>query len=348
MKSQLAEMVDIGQYTTFNLGGKAKYFAIATLATDLPELINLATKHNVRPFVLGGGSNIIVSDGELDILAIKIEIPGINIVEESDDYALVKVGAGVIWDDLVKWSVEKNLTGIEALSAIPGTCGAAPVQNIGAYGTEFKDVCANVSVYDTQTKTFSNFNNDNCEFSYRHSIFKQQPGRYIVTSITIELSKKAPSVPNYPGVKEWLAEHKITSPALADIRQAITEIRWSKLPRPSEIPNVGSFFTNPIVDKKTLNTILKNNPSAPHFEVGTNLFKLSAGWLIDQADLKGKDFGKIKTYQNNALVLINPRSTSSGQATASFAEVIAARDEIVKIVKEKFGVTIEMEPEIVE
>lgn len=342
--SQISQNVDIAPYTTFSMGGQARYFSIATSATDLPALLKFAVDNNVKTFILGGGSNIVVTDEPLEMLVIKMEIGGIEIIDPpaggKPKYSLVKVGAGVDWDKLVAWAVKHDLAGIEALSAIPGTCGAAPVQNIGAYGAEFKDVCESVEVFDTQTGELAILLNKDCQFTYRDSIFKHQPGHYIITSITLKLNKIKPKAPAYPGVKDWFTKHKITSPTLADIRKAITEIRWSKLPKPSETPNVGSFFKNPIVDKKTFKDLEKKWPEIVNFPAENNKIKLGAGWLIDQCGLKGFTRDSLSTYENNALVIIN-----NGQAT--FDELTAFVREITRTVNNRFGITLEVEPILV-
>lgn len=332
--------MDIAPYTTFSMGGQARYFSIATSAADLPALLKFAVDNNVKTFILGGGSNIIVTDEPLEVLVIKMEIGGIEIVKETKTGTLVKIGAGMDWDKAVAWTVKHNLAGIEALSAIPGTCGAAPVQNIGAYGAEFKDVCESVEVFDTKNNSVATLSNKDCQFTYRDSIFKHQPGRYIITSITLKLNKTKPKTPAYPGVKDWLTKHKITSPTLADIRKAITEIRWNKLPKPNETPNVGSFFKNPIVDKKTFKDLEKKWPEIVSFPAENNKVKLGAGWLIDQCGLKGFTRDSLSTYKNNALVIVN-----NGQAT--FDELTAFVREITRTVNNKFGITLEVEPILV-
>lgn len=338
--SQISQNVDIAPYTTFRLGGQARYFSIATTPNDLPALFNFALENQVKPFILGGGSNIVVTDEPLNILAIKMEIKGIEIVKDDKTATTVHAGAGVIWDDLVAWAVRHKLSGIEALSAIPGTVGAAPVQNIGAYGAELKDVCISVEVFDTATNTLTTLAPKDCQFSYRDSIFKHQPGRYVITGIVIKLLKKAPKVPNYPGVKDWLTQHNITAPDLVSIRKAITEIRSRKLPKPEIQPNVGSFFKNPIIDQKTFKILEKKFPGIVNFPAGNNKVKLGAGWLIEQCGLKGFTRDSLSTHEDNALVIIN-----NGQAT--FDELMAFVQEITRTVNNKFGLTLEIEPILV-
>lgn len=345
MKSQITAGVDIASYTTFRLGGPAKFFAIATTPTDIPDLLAFAKTNEVGTFILGSGSNIVANDEPLEMLVIKMEIDGIEKIAETKTTTTIKAGAGVVWDNLVAWAVKHNLAGIEALSAVPGTCGAAPVQNIGAYGAEFKDVCESVEVYDTQTNSFTNLTNKQCQFAYRDSIFKHQKNRYVITSITLKLTpmlKSQPAkIPDYPGVKEYLDQKKITKPTLSDIRKAITDIRWSKLPKPSELANVGSFFKNATVDQETLDELLNKYPNLKYFPINNKEFKVPAGWLIEQAGLKGFTRDSLSTYAKNALVI-----TNHGQAT--FDDLKSFVSEITRTVNNKFGITLEVEPIFVE
>jgi UDP-N-acetylmuramate dehydrogenase len=288
---------------------------------------------------LGGGSNLVFPDGVLDVLALRIELLGFTIVDENDEYADVEIGAGENWDSIVARAVEMGLSGIEAMSAIPGTAGATPVQNVGAYGQEIKDTLLSVRVFGTHDFSLKTLSNAECKFAYRDSIFKsEQKGKYIITSITLRLSKKPPLMPNYKGVKEFFGQ--IENPTLAQIRDAIIAIRKVKLPDPKETPNVGSFFENPIVEKSVADELKNIYPSMPSFDVGDGNVKIPAGWLIENAGLKGKDFGMISTYANNALVLVN-----NGQATR--ADIERVRDEIIKTVFDKFGITLEQEPEMI-
>lgn len=338
---KIQENVDIKNYCTFKIGGRARFFAEIEKIDDLKDILNFSKIKNVPVFILGGGSNVIFPDGDIDFLVLKINIAGFNIIQEDDKTVDVKIGAGEIWDEVVEKTVAMGLSGIEALSAIPGTVGATPVQNVGAYGVEVKDTILELEVFDIYKSIIKKLSNKECKFGYRDSIFKNEDkGRYIITSVTYRLSKLSPKIPQYPDTIKYFNERNITNPTLKDIRQALIEIRWRKLPNPKEIPNAGSFFKNPIVSKKIAENIIKDFPNAKIFSIDDNYAKVPAGWLIENAGLKGKSFGNISVYENNALVLINTNN-------ASKEDLINAENQIIKTIQEKFEVTLEQEPEII-
>jgi UDP-N-acetylmuramate dehydrogenase len=346
---KILEYVDIKDYSTLQIGGKFRYFKVISSKEELPSLYAIAESDgrfkNIPIFVLGGGSNIVFSDGILNVIALKIEIKGFEIVSEKQNYADIKVGAGEIWDEIVSRTVEMGLSGFESLSAIPGTVGAGPVQNIGAYGSEVKDTILSVEVFDLEKGIITYINNKDCKFGYRDSIFKNEAkGKYVITAVTYRLNKLvgplfSPAL-SYPGVMKYFEENKIQNPSLKQIRNAIIDIRREKLPNPKEIPNVGSFFKNPIVSNVVADKIRKDFPLANFFKVGNEYSKIPAGWLIENAGLKGKSFGNISVYDKNALILIN-----NGNATID--DIIKAKNQIIEIVKEKFGIVLEQEPEMI-
>jgi UDP-N-acetylmuramate dehydrogenase len=352
----IQEYVDIKNYSTLKIGGQFRYFVIITKKEELPLIYAIAHDDgkykNIPIFILGGGSNIVFSNGVINVIALKIEIKGFEIIEESDEYAKIKVGAGEIWDEIVKKIVDMNLSGLEALSAIPGTVGATPVQNVGAYGSEVKDTITEVEVFDIKENVIINVKNEDCKFGYRDSIFKNEAkGKYIITAVTYKFLKikdvLKSSALGYPGVIKYfsaqggsaLGGDQITNPTLKQIREGIIDIRNEKLPNPNEIPNVGSFFKNPIISKDLFLAISPTCGQIPSFEVGDDAVKIPAGWLIENAGLKGKSFGNISVYDKNALVLVN-----NGNATKE--DLVNAKNEIIKIVFNKFGVILEQEPEI--
>lgn len=363
---KIQEYVDIKDYSTLHIGGQFRYFTVISSTSDLASICVIAHTDSKKIFILGGGSNIVFSDGVIDIFAIKIEIKGFEIVKETDEYSIIKIGAGELWDKIVEKTVKMNLRGLEALSAIPGTVGATPVQNVGAYGAEVKDTIIEVEVFDIKDNKIKIISNKDCKFGYRDSIFKNEAkGKYVITSVTYRLEKELfknssgkvlgrggqKPVPDhfhknfskallYPGVMKYFEEREIINPNLAQIREAIIYIRSEKLPDPKEIPNVGSFFKNPIVPNEIATKIKKEFPDAKFFQVSDNLIKIPAGWLIENAGLKGKSFGKISVYNKNALVLVNTKD-------ATFEDIIYTRNEIIKTVKEKFGIILEQEPEII-
>ena len=340
----IQEYVDIKNYSSLKIGVQFRYFVIVDNKEDLSDVFVFAEKNMVPIFILGGGSNIVFSDGVINVLALKIEIKGFEIVEESDEYAKIKVGAGEIWDKIVEKTVAMNLSGLEALSLIPGTVGATPVQNVGAYGSEVKDTIVEVEVFDVKENVFKNIKNEECKFGYRDSIFKNEAkGKYIITAVTYKLLKikdvLKSSALGYPGVMRYFENLDITNPTLKQIRDGIIDIRSEKLPNPSENPNVGSFFKNPIVENDIVKNILNEFPNAKFFSVDDKFTKIPAGWLIENAGLKGKSFGNVSVYDKNALVLVN-----NGNATKE--DLINTKNEIIKIVFDKFGITLEQEPEV--
>lgn len=342
---KIQEYVDIKNYSTFKIGGQFRYFIKIENKKDLLGLYLIIKKDerykNLPIYILGSGSNTIFSDGLLNGIFIKIEIMGFEVLNETDEYVDIKIGGGLSWDALVQKSIEMNFSGIEALSIIPGTVGASPVQNIGAYGVEAKDVIVEVEVFDPQINEFKNLTNFDCKFGYRDSIFKNEAkGKYIITSVTYRLSKKEPEIPNYPDVVKYFTDKNISKPTLKEIREAIIFIRNNKLPDYKIMPNVGSFFKNPFVENTLVEKIKIGYPNIKIFPIDENYSKIPAGWLIENAGLKGKSFGKISIYDKNALVLVN-----NGQA--SFEDLIKAKTEIVKSVKEKFNITLDQEPETI-
>ena len=338
---EIKEYIDIKQYSTLRVGGQFRYFVVIEKVEDIKEAYNFAKEKNIPIFMLGGGSNIVFSDGVLNVIALKIEIKGFEILNDTDEHTDIKVGAGEIWDEIVEKTVGMNLSGLESLSAIPGTVGASPVQNIGAYGREVKDTIQEVEVFDIEKGIIMTLSNKDCKFGYRDSIFKNEAkGKYVIIGVIYRLLKSMPVIPNYPDVKKYFIEKNINAPTLQQIREAIIEIRNSKLPNPKEIPNVGSFFKNPIVLNEVAYKIIEEFPNAKFFALKDDMTKIPAGWLIENAGLKGESFGPVSVYDKNDIVLIN-----TGNATSE--DIIKARNEIIKIVKDKFGITLEQEPEII-
>lgn len=335
------EYVDIKNHCTFKVGGQFRYYTEISTTDDLREVYKFAMENNLPVHILGGGSNMVFPDGIFNALVVHILVPGFEIINDTGTYTDIKIGAGENWDAVVERTVAMNLSGIEALSAIPGTVGATPVQNVGAYGQEIKDTLQGVEVFDTTRQKFKILNNTECKFAYRDSIFKHEgKGKYVITSVTLRMLKDIPIIPNYPAVKKYFEEKGITNPSLQQIREAIIFIRGNKLPDPKKIANVGSFFKNPIVPNLIAENLKKQYPHLITFPVDNDRAKIPAGWLMETAGLKGKSFGAISTYENNALVLVN-------NGTATRADVIKTRDEIQKTVFELFGINLETEPEFV-
>lgn len=329
----------LATHVTMKLGGNAAYMAEVHSEDDLKNAYAYAQENKLPVMVLGGGSNIIFSDAGFDGLVIINEIKGFTI-DENTGIAVSKSGTN--WDGFVAACVTKNFVGIEALSLIPGTVGAAPINNIGAYGQEVKDTITRVRVFDTESGKFIEFSNEDCHFSYRNSIFKsEQYGRYIVTEVSFQLRPVTENYtpPQYASLQSALLDSGITNPTPTDVRNTVMAIRQEKLPDPTVLPNTGSFFKNPIVSKEKCNELLTQYPSMPYFQHGENM-KLAAGWLIDQVGLKGYSKDGIRVYEKQALVLVN-------DGTRSFQSLLNMKNYILQQVYEKFGVTLEPEPEII-
>lgn len=338
---KVEENINIKEYCTLKVGGFFRYFSIIKNVEDLKEAVSFSKNKNIKLFILGGGSNIVFSDGVIDVLALKIEIDGFEIINENNACIDISVGAGIVWDRFVERVVDMELCGVEALSFIPGTVGATPVQNVGAYGSEVKDTIQSVKVFNISNGEIEIISNIDCKFGYRDSVFKNEArGKYVIISVVFRLSKALPSVPKYPEVIKYFEDREITKPTLKEIRDAIISIRKDKLPDPREIPNTGSFFKNPIVSNEVANRIKIDFPEAKFFSVDDTHTKIPAGWLIENVGLKGKSFGNVSVYSKSALILIN-------NGNANFMDIINAREEIVKAVKERFGIKLEQEPEIV-
>lgn len=292
--------------------------------------------------IIGGGSNIILNDAK-KYKILKVGIKSLSAEPTSHpEIFLLNIGAGEVWDEVVEFAVKNNLAGIEALSAIPGTAGAAPVQNIGAYGSEIRDVLESVEAVDRQTGEMKLFTNAECNFSYRQSIFKNEfKNKYIITQITLKLKKASTAqIPKYKDVQKYFENETRREVPLTEIRQAITEIRWGKLPKPEEVPNVGSFFHNPIIAQEALESLQKILPEVPFFKMEDGRYKVAAGYLIDNVGLKGFEKWGVGTYKKNALVLVN-----KGEAT--FENLQKFIDFIKSEIKRKYNIELQVEPEIV-
>ena len=328
------ENIDISERNSFHVRQMAKHLVEFDHAEELPELF---AKYKPESwYVLSGGNNILFTQ-DVDALLITPCDRSITVIGESDTAVRVKVGAGVEWDDLVAWSVERNLWGIENLSLIPGKAGAAPVQNIGAYGVEAKDAIKSVEMYFVEGGNFITLAAEHCGFGYRESVFKHSlKGRVIITAIEVELSKVANPRLGYGDViREVEARGGAT---LANIRDAICSIRRSKLPDAAVLGNAGSFFKNPIVESEVAEQLLAEYPDMPHYPAAEEgKVKLAAGWLIDKSGLKGYHEGNVGVHERQALVLVNLGGATGG-------EVIAFAHKVVAKVKEKFG--IEISPEV--
>lgn len=331
--------VELKEMTTLRLPCKAGYFKIVQSKKDLVKACEWASKNGVEIFVLGGGSNIVLKSKTLNTLVLKMEIIRFDVLTKDEEGVCIKIGGGENWDKVVERVVEMGLSGIECLSLIPGTAGATPVQNVGAYGQEIGDVLVELEAYDTKDKKFVVMKHEECDFTYRDSIFKKDK-RFIIVSITLKLSKSKPQISGYPALIKYFEEKKINNPTLKQIRNAIIEIRNSKLPDPEKIPNVGSFFGNPIISKKTHQALLEKYPDIPSNEVEGGKVKLYAGWLIEKAGFKGMEYKNVGVYDKQALIIIN-------KGGGDFSQINELKNMIVSKVKDMFGVELIPEPEFV-
>ena len=330
--------VSLKQYTTMKLGGEARYMATADSASDVVSLYRNAQKENLPIFVLGGGSNVITHDEVFEGIVLLNKIKGFEIISETDETTDVKIGAGEVWDEVVEKAIGLGLQGVEAMSGIPGTAGAAPVQNVGAYGQEIADTLISLEAYDSKTDTIVTISADECDFSYRNSIFRdKEKGRYCILNITLRLNKAEPTPPYYASLQKYIDDNDIREVNLSVIRVAVLNIRSEKLPDPAELPSAGSFFKNALVEKWKLEELQKEYSDIPNYAMSDGRYKIPTGWLIDKAGLRGYRSHGMRVYEKNALVLVNDSATG-------YDDLAAIREEIVQIVFDKFGIKIEQEP----
>ena len=327
-------------YNTFGIDALASEFADITSVDQLLQVIR--NNNNKLPlFVLSGGSNMLLT-GNVDALVLHINTKGIEKVKENDDFVWIEAQAGEIWHDFVLHTISMNLGGIENLSLIPGKVGSSPIQNIGAYGVEIKDTMYSLSALNLSTLSTETFTNDDCAFGYRDSVFKNElKNRYIIMSVTFKL-KKFPHVlhTSYGAIQQELDNMQVKTPTIRDISNAVIAIRRSKLPDPKEIGNSGSFFKNPVITKEEYLRLLEKNPEIPHYTVSKTEVKVPAGWLIENAGLKGFRKGDAGVHSKQALVLVN-----YGNATGE--ELIKMADLVQSTVYEKFGIRITPEVNII-
>jgi len=327
------------KYNTFGIEASAKQFVAVHSIDELKTV--LAQNKNEKKFILGGGSNMLLTK-DIDALVIHIDLKGKKIIKEDADFVWVESQAGETWHDFVLYTIENNFGGLENMSLIPGNVGTTPVQNIGAYGTEIKDTFVSCEAMNIATQEMRTFDNAECNFGYRESIFKHEvKDQYIITSVVFKLTKRNHKInTSYGDILAELAKNNISEPTLKDVSNAVIAIRQSKLPDPKELGNSGSFFKNPIISKSDFEKIHQKFPEMKFYEVSETEVKVPAGWLIEQAGFKGKRFGDAGVHKNQALVLVN-----YGNATGQ--EILAVSKEVQKTVFEKFGIQIEAEVNVI-
>ncbi|WP_339917328.1 UDP-N-acetylmuramate dehydrogenase [Yeosuana marina] len=335
---QIQDNISLKPYNTFGIDATAKHFVSVSNSDQLKSVLSL--KEYPNKLILGGGSNMLLTKNQ-DKLVIHINLKGIEILSQDEDFAIVKANAGENWHEFVLWCMANNFGGIENLSLIPGNVGTSPIQNIGAYGVELKDhfvSCEALSLTTLETHTFTK---SDCQFGYRDSIFKrQEKEKHIITSVTFKFTKRNHILnTKYGTISSELESMGIKNPTIQDISKAVISIRESKLPNPKDIGNSGSFFKNPVITNKQFETLLLNFPEAPSYSVSENEVKIPAGWLIEKAGFKGKRFGNYGVHKNQALVLVN-----YGQAQGS--DILKLSKLIQKTVLRIFNISIEAEVNI--
>jgi len=330
------ENVSLRAHNTFGISATARYYAKITNKDELQQLANSALWQKEK-LILGGGSNLLLLD-DFDGLVVHIATKGIKVREETADEVVVQVEAGENWHQFVMYALSQGWFGIENLSLIPGSVGASPMQNIGAYGVEIEQVFDELEAFHIEEHKFHRFSNEACAFGYRTSVFKtSQKGKFIITQVTFRLSKQAAVNVSYGAISKTLAEKGVSSPTPHDVSEAVIEIRQGKLPDPAQLGNAGSFFKNPVVQQDLFEQISENHPNMPHYPVDENFVKIPAGWLIDQCGFKGTTVGNTGTYAHQALILVN-HGEATGEEIWNFAM------QIQQTVKQQFG--IELEPEV--
>jgi len=333
------ENVSLKAYNTFGLDYEAKYFTTIAHVSELQSILSEPTWKQQSKLILGDGSNILLTQS-ISGLVIHNKIMGIKICDDTSQHVLIKIGAGENWHQFVMYCVQHHYAGIENLSLIPGTVGAAPIQNIGAYGVELKNTLHEISAISIEGNTEKIFTNEDCQFGYRDSIFKQAlKNKYVITHVTLRLNKTPTFHVKYGAVRETLEAMQVEHLSIRAISEAVIKIRQEKLPDPKKIGNAGSFFKNPIVSQTIFEHLQKQFPRIPFFQEKNALIKIPAAWLIEQCGWKGKRIGPIGVHEKQALVLIN-EGHGDGLALKNLNEAIQ-RD-----VYQKFGITLQPEVSI--
>jgi len=336
---KILDQKKLSGHTSFRIGGEALQVLEIENNEDAWKAHHLAKEERKPLVILGDGTNTIFDDKDDKFIIGLVKIKGIRVTQDFDNSSIIEVGAEENWDEFVEWSINNKYSGIELLSGIPGTVGASPVQNIGAYGKEISGVLVNVQVFNREEEKFETIGLKDCCFDYRNSIFKENPDKYIILRVSFELKKTPAEAPTYKDLQLYfLGQNK---PSARQIRNAVWEIREKKLPDPWDTPNCGSFFKNPFVDIALLEKLLEKYPKLPHYQIDENTFKLYAGWIIDNINWGKIETKNIKFHPANKLVL-----TNTGEA--SFKELKKVVEEIQHQVSSHFGIELEVEPRIFE
>ena len=328
----IQNQIQLKPFNTLSLDVTASHYIKVQSDEALVEVLNYAKQHALNVLILSGGSNMLLPE-HIHALVIHMDIQGIEYLAEDEHSKTIRVGAGQIWHDFVLWATSQHIYGLQNLALIPGLVGASPVQNIGAYGVEVGEFIESVQVYDRQLETFSTIFAKDCDFSYRHSIFKDDPNRFVITYVIFKLLKHADLMLNYGDLKQAVGDEQTAE----NLQKQVIEIRQSKLPDPKEYPNVGSFFKNPIITEQLYDHLALTFSKLPHYPQATGGVKIAAGWLIDQAGWKGKQLGQVGMFHKQALVLVN-------YDKATLADVQATYHAVQHDVYQKFNILLEPEP----
>lgn len=336
MSLQIQEQVSLKAFNTFGVDVRAQLFAEAHSDADVREALAYAASHDVPLLVIGGGSNLLLT-ADVQALVLRMATRGIRLLSDDGSRVVIEAEAGEPWHPFVQHTLAQGLAGLENLSLIPGTVGAAPMQNIGAYGVEIKDVFAGLTALDRESGELRDFSLEDCNFGYRDSLFKQQPGRWLILRVRFRLDRAAHLHLEYGPVRQRLSEQGIEQPTPTDVSRAICSIRSEKLPDPAVLGNAGSFFKNPLVPAAVVTQIKAQHPGLVAYPQADGQMKLAAGWLIERAGWKGFRDGDAGVHKLQALVLVN-------YGTATGLQLLDLAQRIQKDIAERFHVELEMEP----
>lgn len=328
----IQHQVQLQPFNTLNLQAVAMNYVAVQCVQDVIDALEYAEERRLNVVILSGGSNMLLPE-QIDALVMHMAIQGIETLRDDAQATTLKVGAGQVWHDFVLWTTQQQLMGLQNLALIPGLVGAAPVQNIGAYGVEVGEFIQAVEVYDRHLHQVSLITAEACQFAYRHSIFKDEPGRYVILSVHFTLPKQAELKLNYGDLKQAVGDNQ----TIDNLQRQVIQIRQQKLPDPKEFPNVGSFFKNPIISVTEFDQLITQYPQIPHYPQSNGQVKIAAGWLIDQVGWKGKCLGEVGMFAKQALVLVN-------YADATLAEVQHTYRAVQHDVATQFNILLEPEP----
>jgi UDP-N-acetylmuramate dehydrogenase len=332
----IQENISLKSYNTFGIDAHARYFTEVHTVPELQAVLKHPAYASLPKLILGGGSNLLFTQ-DYQGLVIKINLQGIEKINEDAQHVYIQAGAGVVWHQFVLYCIENQYAGIENLSLIPGTVGAAPMQNIGAYGVEIKEIFDSLEAVHIETGKSRIFTSEECQFGYRESVFKKElKGQYIITAVTFRLGKVAVFNTSYGAIQDTLKQMSVETPTLRSVSDAVIHIRRSKLPDPAEIGNAGSFFKNPEIPASQYETLKAEYPQIPGYVTSPEMVKVPAGWLIEQCGWKGKRIGDTGVHKNQALVLVN-----YGNARGN--DIKALSEQVQQSVLEKFNIQLQAE-----